>query len=164
MKKVLLLIILSMSIVEVYGQQKESVYIYPFPGKFPGYWMIAFKIVDEDATLVKAIRYDVGFKNKKIKYIQKIVFEPTERYRYEKLDNGNIWVKYDGYEIRSSIDVDYYTSENFRETDKYVYFKKSLPELAEMDNYEMLEYLDRNFTKYYGPKEYRDVPVLKKRE
>ena len=83
---------------------------------------------------------------------------------YEKIETENIWVKHRDSDTRAGTDVDYYTTENFRETDKYVYFKKYLPELAEMDNYEMLEYLDKNFTKYYGPKEYRDVPVLKKQE
>ena len=161
-----LFVLMSMSITGIYGQQKEDVYISPSSGIFPGYWMITFIIVDENPILVKSIRYDVGFsyKNKKIKYIEKYDFRHTERYKYEKLENGNIWVKYSGADRRAGTDVDFYTTENFRETDGYVYFKKYLPELAEMDNYEMLEYLDKNFTKYRGPKEYRDVPVLKKQE
>jgi len=66
-----LFVLMSMSITGIYGQQKEDVYISPSPGKFPGYWMITFKIIDENPALVKSIRYDVGFsyKNKKIKYI-----------------------------------------------------------------------------------------------
>ena len=156
---------MSMSITGIYGQQKEDVYVFRFNGKSPGYYRMSFIIVDKDSILVKAVGYDVGFsyKNKKLKYIHKMN-APIEKYKYEKLENGNIWVKFMDRDIRGSGDIDYYTTENFRETDKYVYFKKYLPELAEMDNYEMLEYLDKNFTKYYGPKEYRDVPVLKKQE
>ena len=155
-----------MSIIGIYGQQEEDVYISVQLGKFPGYVMITFPIVDKDSALVKSIRYDVGlsYRNKKIKWIQKMNFRHTERYKYEELENGNNWIKYSGNEMRTGVDVDYYTSENFRETNVYPYFKKYLPELAEMDNYEMLEYLDKNFTKYYGPKEYRNVPVLKKQE
>jgi hypothetical protein len=160
-----LFVLMSMSITGIYGQQKEEIYVFRFNGKSPGYYRMAFIVVDKDSTLVKAVDYDVGFsyKNKKLKYIRKMVFNPTERYKYEKLETGNIRIK-DRFSGISVGNVDYYTTENFRETDKYVYFKKYLPELAEMDNYEMLEYLDKNFTKYYGPKEYRDVPVLKKQE
>ena len=154
-----------MSITGIYGQQKEDVYVFRFSGKSPGYYRMSFIIVDKDSALVKAVSYDVGFssKNKKLKYIHKMN-TPTERYKYEKLENGNIWVKFSSYDIRSGTDVDYYTTENFRETEMYTYFKKYLPELAKMDNYEMLKYLDENFTKYYGPKELRDVSLLKEQE
>ena len=85
-------------------------------------------------------------------------FRPTERYRYEKLENGDIWIKYN----ESNIKRDYHSTKNFRRTRSYEVFRVYMPDLFEMDNYEMLEYLDKNFTKYYGPKEYRDVPVLKR--
>jgi len=163
MKKIVLIfIMLSISIAAIYSSEKEKVYILVSSGKSPGYLGITFVIESQGSCFVKFIRYEVGFSymKKNIRYIRKVIFNPIGKYRYERLENGDIWVKFNNSDIRSVTDLEYHTTENFRKTREYEVFKKYLPELFEMDNYDMLLYLDNNFTKYYGEEKYRNEPLL----
>ena len=163
MKKIVIVFILiNMSIPVISQEQKEDIYVFSFNSKSPAMFSITFVIVDKEIDSVKTVNFDVVFSYRKkvIKQIHKNNFAFERVYGYEKLENGNIWVK-KGNEVRRIADVDYFTTENFRKTTRYAAFKKYLPELLELDNYDLLLYLDSNFTKYYGAEEYKHAPLLK---
>jgi hypothetical protein len=165
MKKIILLVmLLAISIGEMYGQQKEDVYIIVWSAKYWGTFPISFVIVDNDSTFVTT-SFDIDFsrKNKKVKKIHKIRNYLTERFKFTKMENGNILEEYILSE-KGTAKREFYSTENFRKTHKYEVYQEYLPELLSKDNYELLEYLDSHFTRYSGPKEYRDAPLLKKRE
>jgi hypothetical protein len=84
---------------------------------------------------------------------------------FERLETGNVFIKYATKDNKKYLrEVEYNSTDNFKIHGNYDFPKKYLLDLFSLDNYELLEYLDENFTKYSGPKEYRDVPLLKKRE
>jgi hypothetical protein len=127
---------------------------------------VSFVIIDNDS--VKFVTFDIDYsrRKKKITKITKFRLRPTSRDTYEKLENGNIVRKSKSSETATAThDQEYYSTENFRKTSAYTSFKPYLPELLDLeDNYAMLEYLDSHFTKYSGPEEYRNAPLLKKEE
>ena len=153
-----------MSIHLISQEQKEDIYVFSFPSLTPARFPLTFILVDKDSVFVKSINFDVFFsyRKKRIKYIDKDTYRFENRYKYKELDNGNIWLLNQDTEKRVDIgDVEYFTTENFRKTTRYAAFKRYLPELLELDNYDLLLYLDNNFTKYYGAEEYRHAPLLK---
>jgi hypothetical protein len=79
-------------------------------------------------------------------------------------DNGNILSKYGiGENEKTIIGYEYYTTVNFRKMQIYEFLNKNQAELFSKDNYELLAYLENNYSRYYGPKD-KNVPLLKKQE
>jgi len=159
-KLVIVFILINMSIHLICQEQKEDIYFCLFTTKTWDLLSMSFVIVDKDLDLIKKIHFHVYFsrKNKMIKYIEKIYFN-TREYKFTEFENGNIFWSEKNFEKREGIE--YYTSENFKQTRSYNYYNKYLPELLELDNYDLLLYLDNNFTKYRGLEEYRHAPLLK---